>query len=226
MSKRKNGRLTAKQHNESGLTFYETWEMEKAIAAFQAAATADPDNPEYPLNLARSYARSGDFGEAMNALGNYLHNETKDEIATRYEQLFSSALDGVEQALTDTMSEMEMSLPKIGKALQMWLEYRIVVGRRPLPIPEPKLWAAAITYAIVKINMLGFSQENIAVQYDIQEKEIQGKYMDLVETLDLMPADYRYFLGEENPLDAVVAAGETSKASQLLAKLERRFKKN
>ena len=223
MTARKNGRLAAKQ-NESGLAFYEAWELEKAIVAFQAAATADPDNPEYPLNLARTYARSGDFGQAMKALGEYLHNETKDEIAARYEQLFSSALDGVEQSLTETMPEMELSLPQIGKALQMWLEYRIVVGRRPLRLPKPELWAAAITYAIIKINILDLSRDSVAAQYAVQERALQDKYKELVRTLDLMPADYRYFLGEENPLDDVIAAGETPEARKLLSKLERHFK--
>ncbi|MCP4358102.1 MAG: hypothetical protein GY796_08830 [Chloroflexi bacterium] len=39
----------------------------------------------------------------------------------------------------------------------------------------------------------------------------------LVHTLDLMPADYRYFTGEENPLDKLV------EATQLLEELERQF---
>ncbi len=223
MTGKQDGRFAAKQ-NKIGLEFYKSWEMDKAIAGFQSAIAAAPQNPEYHLNLARAYARSGDFGKAMQALGSYLHNETKEDVAARYEQLFSSALDGVEQALTETMPKMKMSLPQIGKALQMWLEYRIVVGRRPLRIPKPEPWAAAITYTIVKINLLELSRGRVADQFGVREQALVEKYKELVQTLDLMPADYRYFLGEENPLDDVVAAGETSKASQLLAKLERRFK--
>ena len=222
MAARKDDRLAAKQ-NEAGIAFYENWELEKAIAAFQAAILGDPDSPEFPLNMARAYARSGDFGKALQALGAYLHNETKDEIATRYEQLFSSSLDEVERVLTDTMPQMALSLPQIGKALQMWLEYRIVVGRRPLRLRQPSLWAAAITYAIVKTNMLTLGRAEVAALYGVKEQALQNKYQKLVDSLDLIAADYRYFVGEENPLDKVVSAGETEQARDLFAELERRF---
>ncbi len=223
MAARKDGRLAAKQ-NKAGIACYKNWELEKAIAAFQAAILADPDSPEFPLNLARAYARSGDFGKALQALGAYLHNETKDEIAARYEQLFSSSLDEVERILTDALPKMTLSLPQIGKALQMWLEYRIVIGRRPLHIPQPGLWAAAITYAIVKTNMLTLERAEVAAIYGVKEQSLQNKYQELVNTLDLIAADYRYFVGEDNPLDQVVVAGETEQARDLFAELERRFK--
>jgi len=38
-----------------------------------------------------------------------------------------------------------------------------------------------------------------------------------VQTLDLMPADYRYFTGEKNPLDKLV------EAARLLEELDRNF---
>ncbi len=223
MAVRKNDRRAAAE-NEEGLAFYAAWDLQKAVAAFQAAAQADDENPEYPLNLARAYARSGDFGQAMQALGDYLHCESKDEIAARYEQLFSSTLDKVELSLTDKMPKMKMTLPQIGKALQMWLEYRIVAGRRPLPITKPEPWAAAITYAVMKVNVMDVEPAAVAAVYGIEERPLQTKYKELHQTLDLMPGDYRYFWGEENPLDAVVAAGESEEASEILTELERRFK--
>jgi hypothetical protein len=119
---------------------------------------------------------------------------------------------------------MNLTLPQIGKALQMWLEYRIVVGRRPLRTPQPESWAAAITWAIVKVNMLDMELAKIAAKFGVKDKALKDKYKELLQTLDLMPADYRYYLGEDNPLDQVVAAGESEEASQLLSDLERRFK--
>ena len=223
MTTQKNSHKAAEQ-NQAGLDFYETWELQQAVAAFQAAVAADPDNPEYHLNLARTYARQGDFGQAMQALGNYLHNETQDEVASRYEQMFSSALDEVEQALTEVMPSMGMELPQVGKSLQMWLEYRIVAGRKPLRIPQPKTWAAAITLAIVKVNFLETNQADVAAAYEVKEKTLKKKYKELVEILDLMPGDFRYYLGEENPLDRVLDAGESPEAAAILAELERRFK--
>ena len=223
MTGRKDGRLAAKE-NKAGLKFYEAWELDKAAAAFQAATAADPANPEYHLNLARVYARSGDFDLAMRALGDYLHNETKDEVAARYERLFSSALDEVERLLTEKMPQMALPLPQIGKALQMWLEYRIVAGRRPLRIPQPETWAAAVTYAVCKINLLETERANIAETYGVKERALQKKYKELVNALDLMAGDYRYYLGEVNPLDDVIAAEEPAQADALLTELERQFK--
>jgi hypothetical protein len=43
--------------------------------------------------------------------------------------------------------------------------------------------------------------------------------MDLVKTLDVMPCDYRYFRGDQNPLDKLV------EAAAMLEELEERFRK-
>lgn len=222
MTARKKSRRAA-ELNKNGLSFYEKWELQQAVTAFQSAAAADPDNPDYYLNLASTYARQGDFGKAMQTLGDYLHNETDDAIASRYEHLFSSALDAVEQVLTDVMTALKMPLPEIGKALQMWLEYRIVMGRKPLRISQPKVWAAAITYAVIKVNFLDAERSDIAAAYDVKETALQKKYQELVTVLDLLPGDYRYYLGEDNPLDRVLSAGESPEAAEILAELERRF---
>jgi tetratricopeptide (TPR) repeat protein len=223
MTTQKSRRQAAKQ-NKAGLDFYETWELQQALAAFQSAAETDPENPEYHLNLARTFARQGDFGQAMQALGGFLHNETQDDVVARYEQMFSSALDDVEKAVTEVMPKLEMTLPQVGKALQMWLEYRIVVGRKPLRILKPKAWAAAINFAIIKVNFLAASRTDVAKAYEVTETALQKKYQELVDILDLMPGDFRYYLGEENPLDRVLAAGESPEAAAILAELERRFK--
>ena len=60
--------------------------------------------------------------------------------------------------------------------------------------------------------------------YEVKEKTLKKKYKELVEILDLMPGDFRYYLGEENPLDRVLDAGESPEAAAILAELERRFK--
>ncbi len=208
----------AKNHNEAGLTFYHDWKMEKAISAFSDAVAADGTNPDYCLNLVRAYARNGDFDQAMEALGPYLQVEPEEAIATRYEQLFSTGLDQVETILIERMGDMKMSMQQVGKAIQMWLEYRITIGRRPFRIPKPELWAAALLYAIVKINFADAKRKDVATLFNIKEQSLTSKYNDLIETLDIMPADYRYFVGEKNPLDKLV------EAAQLLEKLEQKFR--
>ncbi|MDX1686730.1 MAG: tetratricopeptide repeat protein [Candidatus Promineifilaceae bacterium] len=213
---KKDLRHAAKQ-NEIGLRHYGEWEMDKAVDAFQEATAADPENPEYHLNLARAYARSNDFHKAIRSLGDYLRTETDENVASRYERLFSSALDDVETLLIETMEAMDLPVPLTGKAIQMWLEYRITVGRRPLPIPKPQLWAAALTYAVCKINLQDVSRSEVAEAYDVSERSLKEKSDELINTLDLMPADFRYFIGDDNPLDKLV------EAAQMLEEMYARF---
>jgi tetratricopeptide (TPR) repeat protein len=198
----------ALEQNEIGLKNYAEWEIDTAVEAFQKATKADPENPEYHLNLARAYARGGNYPEAMRSLGDYLHNETDDHVASRYERLFSSALDEVESLLIEGMPKLDLPIQQIGKAIQMWLEYRITVGRKPLRIPKPELWASAVTYAVCKVNIAKKSREEVAAVYGVSEKSMLEKYSELLQTLDLMPADYRYFTGDENPLDKLVEAAQ------------------
>lgn len=208
---------TAVEQNKAGLAFYETWNLDRAILAFTQAIQADPANAEYRLNLARAYARGGDYHQAVETIGEYLHYETNEAIATRFEALFSLALDDVEQSLIDTMRGMGLSIQQVGKGIQMWLEYRIAVGRRLLRVPKPAVWAGAITYAILKVNLQDVARGEITAVFDISDRVLREKYRDLVETLDLMPADYRYYTEGENPLDKLV------EAAQMLEELDRKF---
>lgn len=210
-------RNRAFQLNKEGLDLYETWEIDRAVRAFSGAIAAAPDNPEYHLNLTRAYTRGGHYDRAMEALGGYLQTETKSDVAARYERLFSTALDDVEVALIEGMKKLEMPLQQIGKGIQMWLEYRIAVGRRPLRIQKPGLWASAVAYAVAKINFVKVSRPEVAKVFGVTSQSLKTRYDDVVAMLDLMPADYRYFTGAENPLDKLV------EAAQLLEELDRQF---
>ena len=216
MSAEKN--KAAIQQNELGLQHYAGWELDQAIVAFQKAVKLDSQNPEYHLNLARAYARGGNYPDAMQSLGDYLQTETDEHVAVRYERLFSSALDEVEQALIAGMKEMDAPVQQIGKAIQMWLEYRITVGRRPLRVPKPELWAAALAHATGKVNLSEVKPTEIAAIFQVPVRSLLEKYTDLVQTLDLMPADYRYFTGDKNPLDKLV------EMAQMLDDMYKHFK--
>jgi tetratricopeptide (TPR) repeat protein len=217
MAAEKNKREAARQ-NKAGLAYFENWDIDNAIAAFKAAAQQDSENPEYHLNLARAYARSSDYHHAMQSLGEYIRTETDTDIASRYERLFSSALDEVETVLIETMRKEELPLQQIGKAIQMWLEYRITIGRQALPEAKPALWAAALAYAISKVNFTEVDRTALAKAFRVSDKALKAQYEELIKTLDLMPADYRYFVGEENPLDKLV------EAAQLLEELDAKFR--
>ncbi len=204
--------------NQAGLAAFSAWNMSEAVTAFQKAVKNDPKNPDYHLNLVKAHARNGNYDEVMDCLGHYLQVETESEIADRYELLFSTGLDEVESLLIESMQAMEFPMQQVGKAIQMWLEYRISYGRRPLRIPKPAIWAAALTYAIVKVNSIDIKKEELAKIYKISARSLTEKYNDLVTLLDILPADYRYFTGETNPLDKLL------EAAQLLEDLDKQFK--
>lgn len=206
--------------NLEGLEHYGDWELEDAAQCFKAAVAADPDNAEYHLNMARSLARGGDYENAIRALGDYIRTEPDQRLAERYEKLFASALDDVEQTLIDKMRAAKMDLSEIGAAIQMWLEYRIAIGRQRLTVRKPNTWAAALDYTVRKINFHQTKLKELAGYYGISDSALRERHNDLVKTLDIMPADYRYFTGDDNPLDKLV------EAAQMLELLESRFQES
>jgi hypothetical protein len=163
-------------------------------------------------------ARSGDFDQALRALADFMRLEPESPLAGRFEQLFASGMDKVELLLTDKMTEAAMPIEEIGAAIQIWLEYRIALGRKPLVVRKPETWAAALDYTVRKVNLHPAKRREVAELYGVSESAVRDRHDDLVQALDVMPCDYRYFTGEENPLDKLVEAAE------LLEQLEVRFR--
>jgi len=208
----------AKEYEKQGLQAYQEWDMDRAIKCFQSAARLVPDEPDYLLHLARVLARSGDFDQALRALADFMRLEPDSPLAGRFEQLFASGMDEVELLLTDKMAAAGMPIEEIGVAIQMWLEYRIALGRDPLIVRKSETWASALDYTVRKVNLRPAKRREIATFYGISERAVRDRHNDLVRTLDVMPCDYRYFTGTENPLDKLIEAAE------LLEQLEARFR--
>ncbi|MGQ9627295.1 MAG: hypothetical protein ACUVV0_10390 [Anaerolineae bacterium] len=207
----------AEAYNAKGLQHYQKWEIEEAIKSFEIAAKADDTNSEYRLNLARTLVRSSDYEKALRAIGEFIRLEKDQELVERFERLFSNAMDGVERLITDKMAKAGIPLDEIGAAITMWLEFRIAAGRRRIPMRKPEAWAAALDYTTRKVNVRDVTQKEIAELYGVSEDTLRTYFNDLVETLDVMPCDYRYFRGKDNPLDKLV------EAAAMLEKLEERF---
>ncbi len=204
--------------NGKGLQQYQRWEIEEAIESFEKATDLVPTNPDYHLNLARALARFGNYDRALKALGDFIRYESDVRLVDRFETLFSNAMDEVETLITETMTKRAVPLDEIGAAIQMWLEYRIALGRSPLSIRKPQAWAAALDYTVRKVNFRDVVLRDLSEIYGVSESSIRNYHKDLVETLDIMPCDYRYFRGENNPLDKLV------EAAVMLEELERRFR--
>ncbi len=208
----------ARKANALGLQQYERWEIDEAIESFEEAIQLNPKEPEFHLNLARTLARYGDFDAARRALGSYIRFEPDESLAERFEQLFGEGMDEVETLLTQQMTRKKLPLEVIGAAVQMWMEYRICIGRRPLIIRKPETWASALDYTIRKINFKELSQREIADMYGVSASTVRAYHNDLVQALDIMPCDFRYFRGDENPLDRLI------EAAAMLEELEERFR--
>lgn len=209
----------AREANTLGLQQYERWDIDEAIESFEEATQLNPEEPEFHLNLARALARYGDFDAARRALGSYIRFEPDESLAERFEQLFGEGMDEVETLLTQQMTREKLPLGVIGAAVQMWMEYRICVGRRPLIIRKPETWASALDYTIRKVNFSELSQREIADMYGVSPSTVRAYHNDLVQALDIMPCDFRYFRGDENPLDKLI------EAAAMLEELEERFRK-
>jgi tetratricopeptide (TPR) repeat protein len=212
-------RQRARKANTVGLQQYERWEIDEAIASFEEAIRIYPEDPDFHLNLARALARYGDFDAAKRALGSYIRYEPDKELAERFERLFAEAMDDVETLVTEQMTDAKLPLEVIGAAVQMWLEYRICLGRRPLVIRKPETWAAALDYTVRKVNFQELTQREIADIYSVSPSTVRAYHNDLIQTLDIMPCDYRYFRGDDNPLDRLV------EAAAMLEELEERFRR-
>jgi tetratricopeptide (TPR) repeat protein len=223
-------KLRAQSLNRTGLEHYERWELESAITLFQEAARLDDSEPEYHLNLARTQVRLGDYELMLQALGDYIRTEKDQEFIHRFEALFSNALDPVETCLTNIMPRENMPLEMVGAAIQMWVEYRVTIGKQHLDTSRPEAWAAALDYTVRKVNFKEVPLEKIAEWYSPKETDvfnfnpsttetaIRQAHNEFVKTLDIMPCDYRYFRGQDNPLDKLV------EAAMMLEELEERFR--
>ncbi len=203
---------------EEAMAAYQRWDLDQALHKLESALRLTPDNADYHMAMAQVLARMGDFDRALKSLANFLRLEPDSPIAPRIEQLFARGMDPVEEALTRVMSEAHLPIELIGAAIQLWLEFRIIIGTEQLVIRKPEVWAAALDYTVRKVNLRDAPLTQIAALYGVSPESVRANHQRLVKELDIMPCDYRYFTGDQNPLDKLVEAAD------LLEQLEARFR--
>lgn len=214
----KRDRRKAIEHQKAGIQAYREWDVDQAVEELRMAADLDSENADHQLQLAQALARGGDYDQALRVLAEFIRLEPESHVTQRFEQLFASGMDAVEELVTNRMTQAGRPVEEIGAALQMWLEYRIALGRERLIIRKAETWAAALDYIVRKVNLHRAKRYKIAQLYGVSDSAVRDRHRDLVETLDVMPCDYRYFTGKENPLDKLVEAAE------LLEELEAGFR--
>jgi len=211
----------AAQLCREGREYYRHWDIEGAILAFESAIELDETKADYFLYLAQAYTRVSNYDAMRQALGRFIYLETDQTLIDRFEALFGSALDEVETSFTQVMTQHHVPLQVTGAAIYMWLEFRVAMGRQPIDVDgrKSKEWAAALDYVVRKVNIHDSSIQQIAQWYGVSPEAVKQRAATLIETLDIMPCDYRYFRGPQNPLDKLV------EAAILLETLEERFSK-
>jgi hypothetical protein len=99
--------------------------------------------------------------------------------------------DRAESMLDAAMSAARVyDARQITNARRMWRDLR-----RTLDAPEaaPGTWAAAVEYAIVRIDFVeGISQAAIARRYGVSARQVASSFARIQDTLDLLPFDTRY----------------------------------
>ena len=210
-------RRTAEKLYDQAMAAYDRWDVDQAVEKLEQTLQILPENARYHMSLAQILSRAGDFDRALRALANYLRLAPDSKVADRIEQLFASGMDQVEESLTERMTAAQMQIDIIGAAIQMWVEFRVALGEEVLIIPKPEAWAAALDYTVRKVNLRDVPLDRLSDFYGVTIETLRKHYSTLVDALDVMPCDYRYFTGAQNPLDKLVEAAE------LLEKLEVRF---
>ena len=162
--------------NTRGLKHFKSWDLAEAMADFEAAAHLVPNHADYWLNHARALARSGDYDRALKSLAEFIRVEKDPELVERYERLFANAMDEVETLLTQRMTAAELPMEEIGAAIQMWLEYRITIGRQPLVIRKPETWAAALDFTVRRVNLKIVPAHEVAEHYGISEQTLRERH--------------------------------------------------
>jgi hypothetical protein len=210
--------LRAQYLNCMGLEQYARWELENAVSLFQEAIRLNTAEPEYYLNLARAQVRLGNYELMQQAIRDYIQIEPNKEFTGRFENLLRNTMDEVEVRLTTLMPQPDIQLELVRAAMQMWLEYRVTLGQEPLDLNQPEVWAAALDYTARKVNLAEVSVQEVAQRYGTTETAVRIYHTDLVRILDLISCDYRYFRGQNNPLD------QLAEAASLVAEAEQRFR--
>jgi tetratricopeptide (TPR) repeat protein len=116
------------ERNNAGNALYNQGQYDSAIAAYQAAQVAAPDNSEAYYNAACAYAQQGDYDKAISALQQALITTNADLKTRSYYNLgniyfqmgrFDSAVDAYQKALLlnptdeDARHNLELAIKRL-----------------------------------------------------------------------------------------------------------------
>ncbi|HEX3034399.1 MAG TPA: tetratricopeptide repeat protein [Thermodesulfobacteriota bacterium] len=121
--------------------------------------------------------------------------KTKSRIARvndpQFQKVRRTLLRGM--SLSRCNEDQKMSAQKI------WYDFHKL---RKLKIKRPAVWAAALEYTIIRLNLVeGKTQKEVARRYGVSESVISYRFNDICRTLNIRVLDKRYATGEDSLLD-------------------------
>jgi tetratricopeptide (TPR) repeat protein len=174
---------------------------------------------EYARHMETRLQEESDRQEQMQEKARqHIKSSAERQIAEIQERRGALA-DPVEMLFVERLRSAGLATKVIQAARQLWLEYRICAGRNSIPMRKPETWAAGVDYTVRRVSFLDGTDADIAQLYEVSQISVRARHAEIVERLDIMPCDYRYFVGDENPLDRLV------EAATMLEELEERFRK-
>lgn len=109
-------------------------------------------------------------------------------------------LDEVEKLFIKNMRKGDYHPEQIQNARKLWQDYKVV---REVSVRKPATWAAAVEYAMSRIELAGASQTKVGKRYGVSPGTISSKYQDLFDALNVQVFDTRYCT-QENPLSEML----------------------
>jgi tetratricopeptide (TPR) repeat protein len=170
--------------------------LEDAERLAREALARAPDNGEHRALLA--WIEEGAPGKApaaatqrprVSAPGNTPGNSSE-----RPESTSTAGTDGVTRLLCTHMMEAGFGPEHVRRALALWADFQSSESRPAIRTARPSAYAAAVEYAIARIEGARVTRAALAERYGVSRSVISTRYLELREALTLVPGDPRYFV--------------------------------
>lgn len=203
-------------HNLGHLLDVGVGEAEAAVHHLRLAHEIEAEEDEITASLAHCLARLGELGEARamardavdGAPDNEEHRALLDWVeagaprererqgARRRRGVVAGVTrrtpappDQVARLLAARMREAGWTHELVARAQALWVDF---CDGRELRLKKPEVYAAAIEYAIAKVDEKNVTQAELARRYGVAAGSISSRYGEIRSSLALVPGDPRY----------------------------------
>ncbi|HSE82963.1 MAG TPA: tetratricopeptide repeat protein [Thermodesulfobacteriota bacterium] len=137
---------------------------------------------------------------AERARKDYKKNKEQErKIRLRITKMNDPHFQKVRKTLLRSMTQSKYNEALKISAQKVWYDFYKL---RKLKIKRHVVWAAALEYTIVRLNLVeGKTQKEISNRYGVSESVISYRFNDICRTLNIRVLDKRYATGEDSLFD-------------------------